>query len=342
MVTVLSLSCGAAALQGNEAAAPDAFGDLDAFFVAQFSQQSSALGQSTRPILVTDGFNYVLRLRDGTSRSFQGAASPFHQLKTVAHVLPALYSIGSSSWDDRKDPHAWKWRFTEYQAKVRAALDEVERTDWSSPAWPGRQAEVREFMRDSLRMADRFLTRRLKEGSYARRDYQEFAEHYLHTILAAMYLADAANTSATLAQLRQWKTDLGPQWDGLYVLITGSKGSPVQELTPATSTTAQTVASLMNPQDAKSHILIMPAATSLAEVERSFGGVLNGRVLAATTFLSEEDRQAGGFYQALQDGSTPLARQDVLHIVQQETLQGKPRLPYIGILPKDRAFLEGE
>ena len=184
------------------------------------------------------------------------------------------------------------------------------------------------------------ITAVLKKGTATKADYQTFAQHYMHTMLTTMYLADAANTTAVLKQLKAWKQQLGSAvWNNVYVLIIGSKGRPTAEFTIDTNTAALTIRNLLPPAAAALHIFIMPDATSAEEAFDNLGQVLNGQHLAQTAFVTSASQQARGIYHALMIATIPLAKDSVTHIVHDDLTQGKVKIPYLGILAKDKSFI---
>lgn len=315
------------------------FATIDQDFVSLYNVKSLSKGQHTRPLLVVKNFDYQLYTKDGKVESFKGLVSPFNELKAVSHIGPALYALGVGAWQNPADPD-WKQNLINYQAKIKTALANVDKIDWSNPAWPDKTEELKLFMRDSLQMVDNFLTKTLEKGSLTQSDYEEFASHYMHTMLATMFLADTANTIATLKQLQKWKNKLGKDWDNIYALIHGSKGRTTSELTVETNTAAITVSALMKPENVKSHILIMPMANDFKQVEQTLGDILFAIDMANATFLSKRAKQATGIYKALLNANIPLAKGNVSLITKKQIEANKIDLPIIGILPKDKKYLD--
>jgi hypothetical protein len=75
-------------------------------------------------------------------------------------------------------------------------------------------------------------------------------------------------------------------------------------------------------------------------VQNSLGAVLTAGDLARATFVTERAQERGGLYKTLLSSDIPLARDNVAHIADENALKGKVALPYLGILPKDQAFME--
>ena len=315
-----------------------AFANVDQFFVQQFNLGNKTLGQNTRPVLVVNGFKYQLLQKDGSTKDFNSLVEPFNELKAVSHIGPAIYAIASAHWREPQND-SWKENLRILQDKIKLALNDVTQVNWANPAWPNDTQKLQNFMRDSLLMAYNFIADTLAKNSLTLQDYQLFSQHYMHTMLATMYLADLANTSAVLEQLKIWKKELGPQWDSLYVLIMGSKGRTTSELTLKTNTAAITIASMLKPENVQSHIIIMPMALQLKEALGTLGAIINSHQLAENTFITPKAKTATGIYKALLTSTVPLAHDNVVHIVDQATLRGHVNLPFFGILPKDREFL---
>jgi len=319
--------------------ATDSFAKVDAYFVQHYNIGNRWLGQHTRPILVVNGFLYQLYTKNGSVQNFNSLVTPFNELKAISHIGPGIYAIASAHWRDPANSQ-WQTELKEYQAKIQQALKQVKNIDWNNPAWPGKGGDLEKFMADSLQMADHFITQILQKKTFTVADYQLFSQHYMHTMLATMYLADLANTKYVLNQLKIWKQQLGDaEWKKLYVLIMGSKGRTTSELTLKTNTAALTVASTMNPKQAQSNIIIMPMVADFNHAQGSLGAIINSKQLAFATFTTPKAQNATGIYNALLTATIPLARDNVVHIVDKSTLKQRINLPYIGILPKDRGFL---
>lgn len=316
--------------------AQQTFADLDQAFVTAYSKVNRKIGQSTFPLLVVNGFEYDLYLADGSVKKFNGLVAPFNELKAVSHIGPALYTLVSPAWLEPKDSN-WQQNLRDFQVKVQAALADVNKVDWNNAGWPNNGEKLKSFMHDSLEMVNNFITQVLKKNSATMTDYQTFAQHYMHTMIATMYLADVSNTTSVLTQLKAWKKEMGEkEWDKLYVLVMGSKGRTTSELTVDTSTVGITVKGLMKPEIAATHIIIMPTATTLQDAQASLGAIINAKGLAEATFMTTRAKDATGIYNALKTADIPLARDNVVHIVHQDIQSGHVDLPKLEILEKDQ------
>lgn len=299
---------------------------LDDFFMNQYERNSLYLGQVTRPVLVVNGFSYQLFFPDDTVDKFLALKSPFNALKAISHIGPNLYSIARRAEINRENKN-WQKLLTQYQKTVQTALKQVDDIDWSNPAWPGKADELAALMKYSLDLTDQFIADTLLQEHFTLNDYQRFADDYLHTMTVTMYLADLANTTATLDKLQQWQHDLGDEWDNLYVIVMGSKGRSTAGLTINTNTAAYTVASLMSPEQAKEKIIIIPEAKNIPDGFNALGSVINSRQLAQATFTSSQAREITGMDQALENQTIPLAMDNVKNIIRQSVHHNKITIP---------------
>lgn len=320
-----------AASQSNAA---QIFSNLDNYFVKAYGQNNQAIAQTTRPVLIVNNFDYLLLTSNGTQQKYSGLKSPFNELKAVSHIGPNLFSIAWRSWRNTAD-ESWKKNLTVYQRLIGQTLKQIDNIDWSNSAWPGQSEQLKSFMRQSLQMVYDFDQAMLKKQSFTRKDYQQFAGNYLHTMVATMYLADVANTTAALQQLQSWKKQLGPEWDDLHVVVMGSKGRPISGLTLQTNTAALTVASLMNADKIESHLIIAPIADSTGSALQAMAATINARELAQATFLTEQAKQVSGLYEALKESTECLAIQNVKSIILQSLREGKVKLPEMRVEVKD-------
>ena len=317
----------------NNAAAITAFENIDQSFMHQYDKGAVVLGQSTYPRLMVQGFHYRLLKSDGTVESFDGMRPPFKELKAVSHLDAYLFSIGNLAWQ-HPNSTAWKSALIQCQSEVQAALKVVKQVDWSNPAWPGKGQELAAFMQNSLVLVNNFIQQVLTTGKFTKQDYSEFASHYVHTMVATMYLASLGNTFYVLNQLKTWKKQLGKQWDDLYVVILGTKGRPTAELSIENSTVAVTVGSLMKPSLVESHVVI--AATDFMEAAvKSLGTILQTRQLSTAIFTNDRMKKVGGLHTLAASSTKPLALQDVKNIIQQ-LFAGKLKLPIFDVLDKDK------
>lgn len=337
MTIIFSTTSAIAAIDKN---AIKAFSSVDDFFVKQYSAENKRIGTTTFPVLVVNGFTYQFYTAAGKVQTFNGLVSPFNELKAVSHIGPGLYSIINTAWQEPSNP-AWKVALKIYQQRIEDAIKAAPKINWSNAAWPNDADKVRAFMVDSLKMADQFISESLAKGSVSLADYQTFSEHYMHTMIATMYLADLGNTSAIIHQLQKWKDAVGEeQWDQMYVLVMGSKGRTTSELTLETSTVAITVSGLMKPELVKNHIIIMPMATKLPEAQGALGAIINAKRMAAATFVSQRSKEATGIYSALNTSDVPLAKNNVHRIVAKTITDQKMELPELQLLEKDKAYLK--
>ncbi|OGT44450.1 MAG: hypothetical protein A3F42_08330 [Gammaproteobacteria bacterium RIFCSPHIGHO2_12_FULL_37_34] len=335
-IAIVTFSVSVFAQSNNDAA--QAFIDLDTYFIQQYGGLAHFIGHHTRPLLVVDGFKYQLYLKNGSVKTFTGLIAPFNELKAISHIGPTLYAIAYPSWQNPTDT-SWKQKLIELETKIKIARLNINNINWENSSWPGESEHLKKFMDDSLKMIGRFMVRLLEKNSFTQQDYQEFSTHYMHTMLASMYLANVLNTVATIHQLQQWKQELGQeQWDHLYIIMMGTKGRTTAELTTETNTAAITIASLMKPDNIKSHIFIMPMATSLDQAETTLGEILASSDLAHATFTTKRAKKAMGIYQAMLTPDIPLARDNVKRIAATIVNNGKVNLPKIGLLPKDEGY----
>lgn len=331
----LLMNCWILEAHANQIHTEQAFLDLDHYFVKQYSEMARSIGKNTRPLLVVNGFNYQLYLKDGSTQTFQGLIAPFNELKSIAHLGPTLYTILLPFWQNPADV-MWRQKLLEFQTKIIAAQQAVNAVSWENPLWPNEGAHLKNFMDDSLTMINRFINNVLRKNSVTLKEYQEFSSHFMHSMLAPMYLSNVLNTISTINQLKKWQQQLGEkEWENLYVAIIGSKGRTTAELTLDTNTAAITIASLLKPENVKSHILIMPMAHTLDEIEITLGEILLNFKLANDTFTTNRAKKATGVFKAMLTPDVPLARDNVKRITTNYILHDKINLPKIGLLPKD-------
>src|SRR3990167_8575574 len=293
-IAIVTFSVSVFAQSNNDAA--QAFIDLDTYFIQQYGVLAHFIGHHTRPLLVVDGFKYQLYLKNGSVKTFTGLIAPFNELKAISHIGPTLYAIAYPSWQNPTDT-SWKQKLIELETKIKIARLNINNINWENSSWPGESEHLKKFMDDSLKMIGRFMVRLLEKNSFTQQDYQEFSTHYMHTMLASMYLANVLNTVATIHQLQQWKQD-----------------------------------------NIKSHIFIMPMATSLDQAETTLGEILASSDLAHATFTTKRAKKAMGIYQAMLTPDIPLARDNVKRIAATIVNNGKVNLPKIGLLPKDEGY----
>lgn len=325
---------------GTSKAAASAFADMNSYFIKQYDAQDDYAAENYRPLVIAGDTEYTLYLKDGTIKKFPPIVTPFSELKAVSHIMPGLFAIGLFHWRNPNDS-SWKSKLRAYASKVKKAMEATSSVDWSSPAWPNDAEKLRDFVYQSLEMVDTFALSLLKKNEYTKEDYMEFARHYLNSMISTMYLASVSTVTQIGPRLKEWKAELGEEeWKRVYFILVGSTGRGTAGLTIATNPAASIISSTMDPDLVNSHIIIEPNATSYETAKGGFGAVLNDLILAQLAFTTPQAKKAGGVYDALQSSTTNLPKASLDHVVDQETIKGKIRIPALEILPKDQDYVK--
>lgn len=330
--TLVSITCIPKALASDES--PDQpFQKIDQFFVRNYSALADYNQKKTRPVIVISGFQYNLLREDGTSDSFEGIISRSAELKGAAHLGPCLFAIANTHWDNPTD-ESWKKELTDLREMLRQALGAVDKLDWSNEAWPGGESKLKDYVRSSLNKVDKTAEQWLAAGKVSREDYSAFASDYTPNMVALFYLETLGGTYNSLKQLNRWKQQIGDKnWEKLYVVVAGSQGRTSAGLTPETNPGALVTASTMDPDQVKTHIVMVPGATTIEEALKPLGNAVTAPVLADTTFTSPESQKKYSFYAALKTSDIPLALSNVQSVLK-SLKDGTAKDPVLGIGPK--------
>jgi hypothetical protein len=316
-----------------ETASPEQpFLEMDQFFVKQYNALAAYNQNKTRPTIVISGFNFTLLREDGTRDSFQGLISRSAELKGVAHLGPCLFAIASSHLNNPKD-ESWRKQLTDLREIIRRALVSVEVLDWSNEAWPGAEGKLKDYVRASLNRVDETAAKWITAGKISGADYSAFATDYTPNMVALFYLETLGGTYKILTMLNRWKQEVGDEsWKKLYVVVAGSQGRSSAGLTPETNPGALIAASVMEPAQIKSHIVMVPGATTIEEALAPLGNAVTSPVLADTTFTSPEAQKPNSFYAALKTSDIPLALSNVKSVLK-SLRDGTAKDPVLGIGP---------
>lgn len=308
----------------------NAFAELNSSFINSYSALADRNQRATRPVLIASGSTWELLCEDGSVKTAPPANPVEMQLKATAHVCAYLYSICETHWLDPKD-EGWKDSMRTAQQRLEQALAQVDKSSWSSPAWPGGEDKLKEFVRESLRNARDFAASALTTNEVSRQDFDRFATKYTPTIRALFYLNSLSNVFDLLKVLRQWKQEVGPDaWSRLRVVIASGKARSTAGLTPDTNPAAVIVTSMMDPDKAKANLLMSPGATNDDEA-------LSGLALALTSYkladLFKDDPNAKWYYESLKQPAIPVAL-DPVRSALNDLLAGKAHDPILGLGPK--------
>lgn len=308
------------------------FLDLDQFFVKQYSALAAYNQSKTRPTIVITGFKYTFLREDGTRDSIAGGIPRSAELKAVAHLGPCMFAIALSHLNNPTD-ESWRKQLTDLRETIRRALDKVDSLDWSDDAWPDGDRKLKGYIKESLGRVDEAASKWLAAGKISVADYSTFASDYTPNMVSLFYLETLGGVHKILKVLNGWKQQVGDEsWRKLYVVVAGSQGRTSAGLTPETNPGALIVASLMDPANARSHIVMVPGASTIEEALSPLGNVVTAPVLADTTFTSPESQKQNFFYSALKTSDIPLALLNVKSVLQ-SLKDGTAKDPVLGIGP---------
>ena len=332
----LADSGAASSAQGSPAAAvkpANAFTDLDRQFVQTYSAVASEMQKKNRPMLVVNGFTFTLLCEDGTQKSTAGKISHFDELKGVSHLGAYLYAIANKHWTHPED-NGWLDDLSKCKQTVEQALGEVDTVDWKSDAWPGGETKLKEFIRSSLQIVQKFSAKCLSDKVLSKEDYARFAKDYTPTMQATFYLDTLGGAYETIKILKEWKREIGDEkWNRMHVIVAGSQGRTTAALTRETNPSALFVSSLMNPDAAAKNIVIAPAAANMEQALQTIGMIITASDLADTMFgTAEAQKESGNFYKDLKSSELPLALQNVKSVLK-DLPKGTARDPVLGIGP---------
>ena len=324
---------GAAPSSGpNEAAVDKPFNDIDRLFVQKYGATALSHGQQIRPVIVVTGFTYHLFTEKGEVDKFDGPTHVSAQLRSIAHLGPCFFAIGTTHWNDLKDK-SWKDALVELQTKLDLATKACDQVDWSNEAWPGGETKLKAFALEGLGKAKDFADKLIAKGDFERDDYSDFATAFTPYMVSMFYLDALSGTYNTLTKLNGWKKQLGEDaWSSMYLVVGGSPGRTTAGLTKETNPSVAVVSSLMDPERVSTNILIAPAALTTGDALDCLGTVLNAHDLAGLTFTTPETQKAGGFYSALRTFDVPLATKSIKDIVR-DLRDGKAKDPVLGLGP---------
>lgn len=294
---------------GEGPPANNAFGDLNASFIKTYSALAARNQKATRPILITMGPTYQLFGEDGSVKTSPPANPVENQLKAVAHVAAYYYAAADTHWRDPNDT-TWKQALVEARGKINAAIRDIDKVTWSSDAWPGKEEQLKKFVRASLESASDLTISALAKNKITKEDYHAFATKYTPVIESSFYLNSLSNAFDTLKVLKQWKQEMGDDaWSRMRVVVAAGKGRSTAGLTPDTNPAAVTMASIMSPDKVKTNLMMAPAAATIDDAFEGLGLALTSNKLADAAFL--DNPQAEWFYTSLKHPDIPVALEPV-------------------------------
>ncbi len=291
----------------------NAFNALDGIFLKCYNEQVERNQKAARPLIVVTGNLFNCYAPDGTEFVFDGNSPSFADLKSVSHLGPFLFAVGTKHWINNDE--AWKSELTECRLKIQVAQKAAEKVDWSSDAWPGGESKVKKYVLSSLKKVDDFAKARLDAGTFTCGDYEAFALDYTPNMVATFYLTNFSSVYQIVQKLKKWKDTVGAEaWERLYVVIGAGQGRTTAGLTPETNPAAVIIASVMSPKTPKSHMVMDPGSKDITDALVGLGRAITAGSLADTSFTTAEAKKVGGFYDALHHSEIPLATYDVTRI----------------------------
>jgi hypothetical protein len=327
----LVLLCGIAC-EPSIAAEPntDPFAKLNGSFISTYSALAEKNQKATRPILITTGASWELLCEDGSTKHSPPANPVEMRLKASAHVCAYLYAIAENHWRDPAGGE-WKDQMNALRQNLEDALSQVDNVSWASDAWPGGEAKLRDFMRESLTTARDFASSTVAKGDLTPEEFETFAKKYTPTIRSAFYLNSLSNAFDLLKTLRQWKAEMGlDAWSRMRVIIAAGKGRSTAGLTAETNPAALIAASVMDADKVKTNLLMSPGAATTDEA-------LSGLALALTSYKLADafkgDPDAVWYYTSLKQPNIPVALDPVRNALK-GLLAGDAKDPILGIGPK--------
>lgn len=308
------------------------FEDIDHFFVQRYGGYADIHQKQTRPVVVVSGFKYQLFEDSGLTSTFETTLPISTQLKSIAHLCPCFFALGSVHWNDARD-RRWKEGMQTLLAKLDQALVQADQVSWADEAWSRGEEKLKGFAKEALTKARDFAKTIVDKGEFDRSQYSNFAESFTPYMVSLFYLDVLSGTYHTIKKLNEWKSKLGDNdWGRTYFVISGSAGRTTAGLTKDTNPAALCVASLMDPEQVSTRILMAPAASTIEDALGSLGMVLNARDLAEMTFTTPETRRSGGFYDALRTFDVPLATK-MLREILRDLRDGTAKDPVLGLGP---------
>jgi hypothetical protein len=311
LACLLSLSlCSTFALaedSGKSTNPTSAFNNLDQFFVKNYGAAAKQRRDKERPLIVSVGFSIYLLCEDGTTKTISAAKQSFDQLKAVAHIGPAIYALALPHWNDPKNT-TWLESIKELEQKIELAQAQVDSIDWSSDAWPGGEAKLKQFVKDCLQKAKDTTSGILAKKEFTRQQYAHFAQSYEPNMSTCFYLSTLGDAYDTIKTLKQWKKEIGEEkWSHMFAIVGGSQGRATAGLTWDTNPVALFIGSLMTKEQAATHIIMAPTATTIDDAIATGGNPLIARDLAWAMFPTPEAQKKTGFYEALYSFDKPIA-----------------------------------
>lgn len=334
-----AVSAESAAQPGNQSAgegpgSEGAFAELDKIFVQNYNAVAGEMQKRARPMLVVNGFTFTLLAEDGTQKTTAGKIGRFDELKGVSHLGACMYAIAARHWMSPDDA-SWLDSMSACKQKIAEALAQVDSVNWSSDAWPGGETKLKQFIVQSLQIAQKFASDRIAAKSLTRAEYAKFAHDYTPTMKATFYLETLGGAYETLRILNTWKKDMGEEkWNRMYVVVAGSQGRTTAGLTRETNPSALFVSSLMEPESAAKHIIVAPAAMGMEQALHTAGMIITASDLADAMFdTAEAQRESGSFYKDLKSAEIPLALSNVKSVLQ-GLPAGTAKDPVLGLGPQ--------
>jgi len=166
----------------------------------------------TSPIVIASGDDLVLH-RDGKRTEVKVTPPLYHDLKTIAHVPLAIYTLlaaGDVSTEEQRT------ELSRYRDLVQAARHNIER-HWPEPKTLARQKDI---LDGSLKYLEEVL--QAEKGPLP--DLQAFCRRMAPLLLANSSDAARAEIDATHAQMMRWRQELTrEEWDRLQVIVVGSQ-----------------------------------------------------------------------------------------------------------------------
>jgi hypothetical protein len=311
----------------------DSFNDLDHFFVKNYGAAAGINQTKSRPIIVVMGFEFKLVGEDGSIKVATGAGPRFDQLKSVAHIGACLFPFAVRHWNDPSD-QTWLTDMATCNQKLKNVSAHIDTADWSSDAWPDGADKLKKFVKASLQKSIDFTDRVLAKKELTRDDYANFAQEYEPTMATLFYLETLGDMYGALKTIKDWKKDMGPEkWSNLYVVVGGSQGRTTAGLTWDTNPSALLLASLMDREQASTHIVIAPATSTVEQALQIAGMTMNAKDLSQAMFPTAEAQKKSTFYAALQDFAKPVALGFVNDVLKGLS-DGTAKDPVLGLGPK--------
>ena len=248
--------------------------DLDIAMRKHYAINLKNLARKIYPVLYAeatfDGGRYTLSLDPHTTYVCQETGPVYTQLKAVAHIPLAIYSVifPYMAYSENKQWVAPLTALKSHIENVRASLPLLDFTSETA-------SSSREIVEAALQFCDTLIGR----GSFSIQDYRNFCYPLGEAILLNQTAAAVSQVEGMRAYLLDWKRLVGEDvWDRMYV-VCSCIWTVSQE-----SAQEQIVKSTMKRELWDTHVIASEAVPTLDDARLLLARILADRVLAAAVF----------------------------------------------------------